>query len=59
MAVADGLVACGVLATVESPDPHPAKIALIATAARTVRGTTRQRSDVIPGTVPALQSRPG
>ncbi len=35
-----GLVACGVLATVESPEPHPASVAA-ATAATTVSRAAR------------------
>ncbi|TDK97879.1 hypothetical protein EUA02_09210 [Mycobacterium paragordonae] len=53
MAADVGLVACGVLATVESPDPHPANARMHAAA----RAAARQGSDNTPGTVPSARFR--
>lgn len=47
-----GLVACGVLATVESPDPHPASVATAIVAA----ASAAARWVRTPGTVPSSRA---
>ena len=52
------VVACGVFATVESPDPHAVNVAKInSEATRLVSGSARLGSDHTSGTVPS--SGPG
>lgn len=48
----DGFVACGVLATVESPEPHPANAVADARTNMAINGTAWREGDHTPGTVP-------
>src|ERR1700749_4245610 len=53
-AVSVDVVACGVFATVESPEPQPVNVrATIATAAESINGSARQGSDHTGRTVPS------
>jgi hypothetical protein len=53
------VVACGVFATVESPEPQPVNVAAIKTAtAKPVGGSTRQSSDHTSRTVPPSDPEP-
>jgi hypothetical protein len=64
-ATSDVVLAWGVFATVESPEPQPVSVkAIRATAAEPVSGSVRHGNDHTPGTVPstgpeAWQAGPG